>query len=87
MIIAYSIEDIVNEQNAEHNEQAEDAQPKYVVSLEEDPFHFQGWNLVWLFWAIDWDNTIPWFFVIYTYLKQREREKKRTIYLKKFNIF
>ena len=41
MIIAYSIEAIVNEQNAEHNEQAEDAQPKYVASLEEDQFHFQ----------------------------------------------
>ena len=42
MIIAYSIEAIVNEQNAEHDEQAEDAQPKYVASLEEDQFHFQG---------------------------------------------
>jgi hypothetical protein len=42
MIIAYSIESIVNEQNAEHNEQAEDVQPKYVASLEEDQFHFQG---------------------------------------------
>ena len=41
MIIAYSIEAIVNEENAEHNEQAEDAQPKYVASLEEDQFHFQ----------------------------------------------
>ena len=36
MIIAYSIEAIVNEQNAEYNEQAEDVQPKYVASLEED---------------------------------------------------
>ncbi len=42
MIIAYSIEAIVNEQNAEHDEQAEDAQSKYVASLEEDQFHFQG---------------------------------------------
>ncbi len=40
MIIAYSIEAIVNEQNAEHNEQAKDAQPKNVASLEEDQFHF-----------------------------------------------
>ncbi len=83
MIIAYSIEAIVNEQNAEHNEQAEDAQPKYVASLEEDQFHFQeGWNLVWLFWAIDWDNTIPWFFVIYIYLKQRVREKENDLFKK-----
>ncbi len=41
MIIAYSIEAIVNEQNAEHNEQAEDAQPENVASLEEDQFHSQ----------------------------------------------
>ena len=42
MVIAYSIEAIVNEQNAEHDEQAEDAQPKDVASLEEDQLHFQG---------------------------------------------
>jgi hypothetical protein len=40
VVIAYSIEAIVNEQNAEHDEQAKDAQPKYVASLEEDQFHF-----------------------------------------------
>ncbi len=54
MIIAYSIEAIVNEQNAEHDEQEEDAQPKYVASLEEDQFHFSKMKyVVWLFWAID----------------------------------
>jgi hypothetical protein len=39
MIIAYPIEAIVNEQNAEYNEHAEDAQPKDVASFEEDQFH------------------------------------------------
>ena len=34
MIIAYSIEAIVNEQNAEHNEQAEDVQPLVAHKLK-----------------------------------------------------